>query len=221
MSADLPWLVAAWLGYFVIHSLLASLWVKRQVAGRWPRLMPWYRLFFNAVAALLLTVPLYLVWTMGGEILFAWKGVWWWVGNGLALAALGGFFYSLRHYDGSEFLGLRQLRDDERRVEDQERFRISPLHQYVRHPWYFLGLVLIWTRDMTAAMLVSAMLLTLYFILGSWLEERKLLAYYSDAYREYRRRVPGLLPLPWKRLNREQAQVLERRGNAGEERFND
>jgi len=213
VSVSLLWLVAAWSGYFVIHSLLASLAIKSRVAHRWPRLMPWYRLFFNAVAILLLVAPLYLAWTIGGETVFAWKGIWWWIGNGLALAALGGFLYSLRHYDSSEFLGLRQLRDGERRVEDQERFRVSPLHQHVRHPWYFLGLVLIWTRDMTAAMLVSSAMMTLYFVLGSWLEERKLLAYYGDAYREYRQRVPGLFPLPWRRLSGEQAKALERRGN--------
>ncbi|WP_456448698.1 methyltransferase family protein, partial [Thiolapillus sp.] len=131
----------------------------------------------------------------------------------LAVASLAGFLYSLRHYDGSEFLGLRQLRDGERRVEDQERFRISPLHRHVRHPWYFLGLILVWTRDMTAPMLLSSVMMTLYFIIGSLLEERKLLAYYGDAYAEYRKRVPGLFPLPWKRLTEERARELERKGN--------
>ena len=216
MNTDLLWLIAAWMGYFAIHSALASLAAKNMVANRWPQLMPWYRLFFNAVAILLLAAPLYLAWAIGGETVIAWKGIWWWAGNGLALAALGGFLYSLRHYDGAEFLGLRQLRNGEQRVEDQERFRVSPLHQHVRHPWYFLALLLIWTRDMTAAMLVSSAMMTLYFMLGSWLEEQKLLAYYGDAYREYRRRVPGLLPLPWKRLSRQQAKTLERRGNARE-----
>ncbi|WP_457665434.1 methyltransferase family protein [Thiolapillus sp.] len=213
MNTPLLWLIAAWLAYFIIHSLLASLAVKNRVAARWPAFMPWYRVFFNTVATVLLIIPLYLTWAIGGETVFAWKGIWWWLGNGFAVAALIGFLYSLRHYDGSEFLGLRQLRDGERRVEDQERFRVSPLHQHVRHPWYFLGLILIWTRDMTAAMLVSSVMMTLYFVVGSWLEERKLLAYYGEAYREYRSRVPGLFPLPWRRLNREQAQKLERRGN--------
>ncbi len=214
MDPMLLWLIAAWLGYFVVHSLLASLSVKTWVADHWPQLMPWYRLFFNTMAVLLLIIPLYLTWAIGGETVFAWKGIWWWVGNGLAVAALAGFLYSLRHYDSSEFLGLRQLRDGEQRVEDQERFRVSPLHQHVRHPWYFLGLILIWTRDMTAAMLVSSVMMTLYFVVGSWLEERKLLAYYGKAYHEYRQRVPGLLPLPWRRLSREQAQKLESQGNA-------
>ncbi len=213
MEAGLWWLALSWLGYFFIHSLLASLKVKYLVARKWPGFMPWYRLFFNLVATVLLVVPLGMTWLLGGDTVLAWKGIWWWVGNGLSLAALAGFLYSLRHYDGSEFLGLRQLREREQRVEDQERFRISPLHCHVRHPWYFLALILIWTRDMTAPMLLSSVMMTLYFIIGSLLEERKLLAYYGDAYAQYRERVPGLCPLPWKRLDRAQARELEQQGN--------
>ncbi len=209
----LIWLAVAWLGYFAIHSALASLMVKRWVASRWPRLMPAYRLFFNAVAMGGVLVPLFMTFAVGGEPVIRWTGIWWWIANGLALAALLGFLWSLRYYDGSEFLGVRQLREQERRVEDQERFRVSPLHRHVRHPWYFLGLVLIWTRDMTPAMLVSVIMMTLYFVVGSRLEEKKLLGYYGNAYAHYRRKVPGLVPLPWKRLSRAEAQELEKAGN--------
>lgn len=209
----LLWLVLAWLVYFAIHSALASLTVKRWVATRWPRLMPAYRLFFNAVAMVGVLVPLFLTFAIGGEPVIRWIGIWWWLANGLALAALLGFVWSLRYYDGSEFLGVRQLREQERRVEDQERFRLSPLHRHVRHPWYFLGLVLIWTRDMTPAMLVSVIMMTLYFVIGSRLEEKKLLSYYGAAYERYRKQVPGLVPLPWKRLSPREARALEKAGN--------
>ena len=209
----LIWLAVAWLGYFALHSALASLAVKRRVASRWPRLMPAYRLFFNAVAMVGVLVPLFMTFAIGGEPVIRWTGIWWWIANGLALAALLGFLWSLRYYDGSEFLGVRQLREQERRVEDQERFRVSPLHRHVRHPWYFLGLVLIWTRDMTPAMLVSVIMMTLYFVIGSRLEEKKLLSYYGNAYAHYRRKVPGLVPLPWKRLSHAEAQELEKAGN--------
>ena len=111
-------------------------------------------------------------------------------------------------YDGSEFLGLRQLRGGLTAVEDQERFNLSPLHRYVRHPWYSLGLVLVWTRDMDPAFLTTAVMITLYFVLGSRLEERKLLVYHGELYRSYRRRVPSLVPLPWRYLTREQARTL-------------
>jgi hypothetical protein len=47
-----------------------------------------------------------------------------------------------------------------------------------------------------------------------YLEERKLVALHGDAYREYRRRVPPLVPLPWRRLGSDEAAKLERQAEA-------
>ena len=202
--------IGAWLSYFLLHSLLASLAAKRLVARRWPGLMPAYRLFFNTLAMLLLIPPLWLTYRWDGPWLWRWEGPWWWLANGLALLALALFWWSLRWYDSGEFIGLRQWRRQERRVEDQERFHVSPLHRWVRHPWYSLGLVLVWTRDMNLALLWTAILITLYFVVGSRLEERKLMTYHGRAYARYRERVPGLIPRPWRHLSREEAEALER-----------
>jgi protein-S-isoprenylcysteine O-methyltransferase Ste14 len=208
-------LSAAWIGYCVVHSLLASLAVKRRVAGRWPQLMPLYRILFNLQALLLLVPPLWLTFSLRGPLLWEWSGVAWWLANGLAFLALGGVFWSLRTYDGSEFLGLRQWREGERSVEDQESFHLSDLHRYVRHPWYCLGLVLVWTRDMDPAFLITAILITLYFFVGARLEESKLLVYHGEPYRRYRKEVPMLFPLPWRYLTREQARKIETNGEQG------
>jgi protein-S-isoprenylcysteine O-methyltransferase Ste14 len=208
-------LSAAWIGYSVIHSLLASLAVKRWVADRWPQLMPLYRILFNLQALVLLVPPLWLTYSLRGPLLWQWTGVAWWLANGLAILALGGAFWSLRTYDGSEFLGLRQWREGERSVEDQESFHLSDLHRYVRHPWYCLGLVLVWTRDMDPAFLLTAILITLYFFIGARLEEVKLLIYHGEPYRHYRKLVPMLFPLPWRFLTREQARKIETSGDQG------
>ncbi len=202
-------LTAVWGGYFLLHSLLASLTVKRWVAGRWPDLMPLYRLFFNAAATVLLIPPLWLTFHLRGPFLWQWTGGEWWLANGLAIAAVLAVFWSLRYYDSGEFLGTRQWRRKERSVEDQERFHVSDLHRFVRHPWYSLSLVMVWTRDMDLSFLVSACLISLYFVLGSRLEERKLITYHGETYRRYRKQVPGLIPLPWRHLSIEEARCLE------------
>jgi len=201
-------LTAAWLAYFGLHSLLASMSIKRRVAERRPAWMAAYRLGFNVLAVLLVLPPLWLTLTGPGPVLFAWTGTSWWVANGLALASLGAVVWSLRWYDGAAFLGLRQWRERIETVADQERFTISPLHRWVRHPWYSLSLILIWTRDMDPSFLATAILLTGYFIVGSRLEERKLIAYHGERYRRYRERVPSLIPRPWRYLTAEQAHAL-------------
>ena len=198
----------AWLVYFSLHSLLASLTLKRWVAREHPDWTRGYRLFFNVCAILLLLPPLLLVYAERGPWLWEWTGIGWWAANGSAAAAALGILWSLRWYDGAEFLGLKQWRDNVRAAEDQEGFHVSPFHRYVRHPWYSLGLVLVWTRDMDPPFLITAVMITLYFALGSRMEERKLLLYHGEVYRSYRRQVPGLIPLPWRYLTRQQARDL-------------
>jgi len=205
---DIVLLSFCWIGYFALHSALASLVVKRWVAAAWPNLMPYYRLMFNILAALLILPILWLSYRDAGPMLWRWQGAAAWLANGLALAALFGFWLTLKSYDMQEFLGLRQLRLHVRQVGDQEHFHLSPFHRFVRHPWYFLGLVLIWTRDMSATTLLSSVIITLYFIVGSRLEEKKLLVYHGDTYRRYMARVPGLIPLPRKSLTAEEADAL-------------
>ncbi|MEJ2465774.1 MAG: hypothetical protein P8045_08705 [Candidatus Thiodiazotropha sp.] len=208
MTPELILLCLLWLAYFGIHSLTASLWLKSRIAARWPTLMPSYRLAFNAASALLLLPPLALMWSLGGEPLWRYEGIW----DGLRFTLMGlaavGFIWSLRYYDGMEFLGLRQLHENLHEIEDQERLHISPLHRFVRHPWYSLGLVLVWTQEMDEARLLSSLMITGYLLIGSRLEENKLQIYHGERYRRYREQVPGLIPRPDRYLSRSQAARL-------------
>ena len=90
-------LAGVWLAYFLIHSALASLAVKRWVADRYPFLMPAYRLSFNLFSVLLLIPPLYLTYSWQGPWLWRWTGLGWWLANGMALSALALFYWSLRY----------------------------------------------------------------------------------------------------------------------------
>ena len=56
--------------------------------------------------------------------------------------------------------------------------------------------------------LVISILSTAYLILGSRLEENKLIKIYGDAYRKYKIEVAGLIPIPWKCITRIRAKEL-------------
>lgn len=202
-------LVATWALYGTIHSALASLAAKRTLAALWPATRRYYRLAFNTLALLLLAPPLWLTFTWRGPLLWQWHGPLAWIADALAIAAMAGFVWTTRHYDMGTFSGLTQWQANQGEPDGHAQLHISPLHRYVRHPWYFLGLVVLWTREMDSAQLVSSLCITIYLWGGSRLEERKLLARHGDVYARYRQRVCGLFPIPWRILGRAEARDLE------------
>ncbi len=198
--ADFTWLLVFWMAYFAIHSLMASLRMKNYLAKRWPNLFPSYRLFYVVVASILLLPILWWLSQLPNQWVWQWRGIWWWLANGLAVLAILGFFISTRYYDMAEFLGFKQQQQNNRSVNDQQSLVLSPFHRFVRHPWYFFLLVMIWTRDMNLGFLLSAISISIYLWIGSYWEEQKLVIYHGEVYQKYQKAVPALLPLPWKYL---------------------
>lgn len=194
--------------YFTLHSLLASRKLKSYIAIRWPSFMPVYRLAYNVLSVVLLLPLVWLMQKNPGPVIWQWQGGWSLFMYILMFAAIGGFFWSLKSYDNMVFLGVTQWKNRHQGCEDTEQLHISTLHRFVRHPWYFFILVILWTQDIHLTQLVTYSLITLYLVIGSYLEERKLMEQYGDTYRLYCKKVPGLFPLPWKWLSKSEALEL-------------
>jgi protein-S-isoprenylcysteine O-methyltransferase Ste14 len=192
--ADALLIAASTAFYGGLHSLLASTAAKQWFHDRLgPELDRFYRLAYNVfaivsslpVAALLVWRPGMLIYRLG----FPWGGFAV-AGQVLCVALLGiGFLES----DVPSFLGLRQWMG---RRRDAQSLVVGGLYRWVRHPLYTAGLLLIWlTPVMTSGALAFSLMLTLYVLIASRLEERRLVAEFGEAYREYQHRVPSLLPI--------------------------
>lgn len=74
-------------------------------------------------------------------------------------------------------------------------FRTPGPYSIVRHPIYVGWLLGFWaTPTMTVTHLVFALAATAYILIAIQLEERNLVDSFGETYRDYRKRVPGLVP---------------------------
>ncbi|MCB9355413.1 MAG: isoprenylcysteine carboxylmethyltransferase family protein [Lewinellaceae bacterium] len=184
----------SWLAYFALHSLLAAGAVKKWTEKNAPVLYRYYRLIYNVVATgLLIWLSLWLV--RSEQVLLFEPPLWLRViSGGVAATGLWLVGASLYGYDLGEFLGIRSA------TAPDDTLRVSGLNARVRHPLY-LGILLavaggwlLWPGIDVSAVAAATLC---YLPAGIYWEEQKLLLYFGDAYREYRRRVKRLIPGVW------------------------
>ncbi|MFD4429234.1 methanethiol S-methyltransferase [Nocardia sp. NPDC058497] len=188
---------AALLGLFAVqHSVMARPAFKRW----WTRLVP--ATIERSTYVLLASLALFLLywqWRTMPDIVWdvqatAGRVVLWalfWIGWAIVLAST----FMINHWD---LFGLRQVYLAWRGEPYTDLpFRTSMFYRVVRHPIMVGFIIAFWaTPTMTAGHLLFAIATTAYILIAVRLEEHDLTAALGDQYRDYRRRVPGMLPWP-------------------------
>jgi protein-S-isoprenylcysteine O-methyltransferase Ste14 len=179
--------------FFVQHSLM----VRRSFKQRLARMMPKHYLdAVYAVASGIALLAVVVLWQDSRQIVWqATSGLWWAMRMIFLFALVAGVWAGLS-LKGFDSFGLRPIR---------RRFRPEPpppsvlvvqgAYRWVRHPLYFVMLLMIWSYPvLTADRLLFNVLWTVWIVVGTVLEERDLTADFGNDYREYQRNVPMLLP---------------------------
>ncbi|MFP5259875.1 MAG: methyltransferase family protein [Acidobacteriota bacterium] len=191
----------------VLHSLTMSRGCKRLLAGVLGPRFAFYRLGFTIVSLASFALVLAVLPRLPQTLYHAPSPVAWGLWS-VRLAAIVFFLWTVAAFDLGEFTGLRQaVRYPEGRIGlDGETAPAGALvvtgpYRIVRHPMYLAATAYLFADpDMTLEKLAFAVFALAYFVVGSFLEERRLVATFGPAYQAYRQTTPRLLP--WPRLGR-------------------
>ena len=180
----------------VIHSLMASLTVKKAFR-RWlgKDIIRVYRFAYNLFAIISFLPILWLMATLPDRRIYAIPFPWVifsLVGQALAIIPL---LVGLSQTGTWEFIGLRQLLIKEKEDDNPHELVIHGVYQQVRHPLYTAGLLFIWlTPVMSLNILTVFFILTVYTVIGAYLEERRLWQEFGQVYLEYKTKTPMFIP---------------------------
>jgi protein-S-isoprenylcysteine O-methyltransferase Ste14 len=192
--------LTALLAYGAFHSATASAACKTRVASLLGQrsFLGLYRLSYSIlsvltflpVVSLLTARPGSTVWNAQGvtaDVLLAIRAM---AGIGVAAA--------LMQIDALRFLGIKDASAYFRGRElplPAERLATGGIYRLVRHPLYLFSMIALWTSPiMTESLLGFTLGATIYFVVGSILEERKMAGAFGEEWSAYREAVPWLIP---------------------------
>lgn len=199
------------LGIFAVqHSVMARPAFKKL----WTRIVP--RTIERSTYVLFASLALDLMFWQWRPI----DAVVWSVSDPVSAGLLTGLFWAgwaivlistflISHF---ELFGLHQVWMDLCRKKFADPVFHTPyLYGLVRHPIYLGFMIAFWaTPVMTAGHLLFACMTLAYVLIAIQFEERDLIDLFGDAYRNYRKRVSMLIPLP----NRKVAEANKKNAEA-------
>lgn len=176
------------IGYAILHSLLAMDRVKALLHSIIsPR---YYRLLYSTLSTILLIPLYYLPWPHGA--LYHIPAPWAWVLHAIQIMSFIGFWWTIRHTDTAAFLGWAYLKGS---CKANTQLITSGPYRLCRHPLYFFGtLIFVAHPHMSHALALITLWLLLYFWIGSYIEERRLVQQFGDPYLQYQATTPRLIP---------------------------
>ena len=189
-------LLTAWC---VLHSAMISVPVTQHLVKRLGERFRFYRLFFNLISIVTLIPVALFAYSIRTHTIFHWNGYMrilqmFLLGTAVLLLYFGG-----RHYDARQLLGLRQIREgnSNKLISAEDELDASGVLGITRHPWYLASILLIWARQLDVSVIIVNVILTSYLILGTYLEEKKLLREFGEKYLTYQQKVSMLIPFKW------------------------
>lgn len=200
MIIDIFLIVLLFFLFAFIHSFLASNEFKKRLAVNIGEKIAFYRLFYNLSSIIFFLAFLFLA-PKPDVIIYDLHYPFDIITFVLQIISLVALLWSIKGMDLKEFLGIAQLMryiKGEYKIDDVDaidNFRVEGAYKFVRHPVYFFSILFLGLRPtMDLFYFVTFICIIIYFYIGSYFEEKKLIEKYGINYLEYQKKVPRLIP---------------------------
>ncbi len=179
--------------FFIQHSGMIRASFRNRLA---PIIPHHYHPSVYAIASGIALTAVVLLWQPSQTALYQAEGLLRLFARTISVFAIVGFSWgvrALRNFDTFGLVPIKvHLRDKQLRPPN---FVVRGPYLWIRHPLYFFMIVLIWSApDVSSDRLLFNGLWTLWIVIGSYLEERDLVAEFGEKYRHYQKTVPMLFP---------------------------
>jgi methanethiol S-methyltransferase len=195
--------VFLWTGYVALHSYLISTRFTNLMMRLLKDYYAFYRLFYIIISFVLLIPLINYSGQMDDKVIITYESPFSIIRYILTGFALLMFFYAFFfNYDSLSFFGIRQIMHfrKEEKINPSEAIKKNGLLGIMRHPMYLALLIYIWCQTFRMMDIYVNAVLTVYVIIGTILEEKKLVLEFGDAYIKYQEEVPMLIPFTKKKL---------------------
>ena len=196
--------VVLWASYCALHSFLISVGFIALMTRLLKNYYAFYRLFYVVISFILLVPLIRFTGQFESPVIMTYDGPLSLARYALMSVSLLMFFWAFFFdYDSLSFFGIRQILNfaKPKTVATSVELKRSGLLGMVRHPMYLALILYLWCQTFRIMDLVINTLLTLYVLIGTWLEERKLVLEFGEAYLRYQRQVPMLIPFAKSKRN--------------------
>ncbi len=150
-----------------------------------------------AIASGIVLLLVILLWQTSAQTVITASGLLRWSLRAVFFLSLLGFYWGVKALRFFDPFGLRPIFNRLRgRNPKPMPITVAGPYRWVRHPLYLLMILMIWScPDLPRDRLLFNLLWTVWIVIGSHFEEIDLIVEFGDAYREYQKRVPMLVPL--------------------------
>jgi len=186
-----------WTLYVALHSYLISTGFTNLMIRVLKEYYAFYRLFYILISLALLIPLLNYANQIDDKVIIIYESPFSVIRYILTWFSLLMFFYAFFfNYDSLSFFGFRQIMNfgKEVKINPSEAIKKNGLLGLMRHPMYFALIIYLWCQTFRMIDIYVNALLTVYVIIGTVLEEKKLVMEFGEAYIKYKKEVPMLIP---------------------------